>query len=141
MDPRDILSNFVKAINRHDVNKMYSLMTDGHTFFDARGGITHGKNKVKSIWENYFKLFPDYKIQITDIYSDFMHIEKVAAFGFAHGTYENKKTESKENYWKIPAAWQIEIEWKNERIKLWQVCADQKIVFDIIEKNIGEYKI
>jgi ketosteroid isomerase-like protein len=122
--------DFVNAINEHDVNKIYSLMADDFIFFDAWGGKNTGKDKMKLGWEDYFKMFPDYKIEITDIYFDG---NKIAIFGFASGTFENKKTETNEYYWKIPAAWQIEI--INEKIKLWQVCADQKIIFDIIEKH------
>jgi ketosteroid isomerase-like protein len=132
MDTMDIFNNFVNAINEHDVNKMSPLMHDGHVFFDEWGRKTHGKNKVKNGWEGYFKLFPDYKIRITDTYRGGY---KIAAFGFASGTFENKKTETNENYWKIPAAWQVEI--VNDKIKLWQVCADSKIPFDIIYKETG----
>jgi ketosteroid isomerase-like protein len=129
MDTMDIFNNFVNAINEHDVNKMSPLMHDGHVFLDAWGRKTHGKNKVKNGWEGYFKLFPDYKIRIADTY---FNGNKIAAFGFASGTFENKKTETNEKYWKIPAAWQVEI--VNDKIKLWQVCADSKIPFDIINK-------
>jgi hypothetical protein len=105
-------------------------MADDHIFFDAWGGKNIGKDEMKNGWEGYFKMFPDYNIEITDIYFD---ENKIAAFGFAGGTHENKKTETNETYWKIPAAWQAEI--INGKIKLWQVCADQKKATDISEKN------
>ena len=35
--------------------------------------------------EGYFKLFPDYKIEIIDVY---YNGNKMAAFGFASGTFE-----------------------------------------------------
>jgi hypothetical protein len=105
-------------------------MADDHIFFDAWGGKTIGKDKMKDGWKGYFKMFPDYRMEIMDMY---FYENKIAAFGFAGGTYENKKTETNENYWRIPAAWQVEI--IGEKIKLWQVCADQKKIIDIIEKN------
>ena len=82
------------------------MMDDDHVFFDAWGEKITGKDKMKNGWEGYFKLFPDYKIEITDVYSCG---NKMAAFGFASGTFENRKTETNENYYKVPAAWQAEI--------------------------------
>jgi ketosteroid isomerase-like protein len=130
MNIKELFYEFVNAINKQDINNIYSLMADDHIFFDAWGGKTIGKEEMKNGWKGYFKMFPDYKIEITDIY---FNENKVAAFGFAGGTYENRKTETNENYWRIPAAWQVEI--INGKIKLWQVCADQKKVIDILKKN------
>jgi ketosteroid isomerase-like protein len=131
MSIEDIFFEFVNAINEHDIDKIYSLMTDDHIFIDAWGRKTNGgKEEMKNGWTDYFNLFPDYKIEITDTYSD---ENRIAVFGFASGTFENRKTETNENYWKLPAAWQAIIE--IGKIKLWQVCADQKKVIEILEKN------
>ena len=94
MRTKDIFYNFVNAINEHDVNRIYLLMDNDHIFFDAWGEKTIGKDKMKNGWEDYFKMFPDYKIEITDIY---YKRNKIAAFGFASGTFENRKTETNEN--------------------------------------------
>jgi ketosteroid isomerase-like protein len=127
MNVKDVFLCFIEVINKHDVGAIWSLMDDDHIFFDAWGGKTMGKDKMKAGWDGYFKMFPDYKIEIIDIY---LAGNRGAAFGFAGGTY---KAEVNENYWRIPAAWQVEI--KNGKIKLWQVCADQKKVVDILEEN------
>jgi ketosteroid isomerase-like protein len=130
MKAKDIFYEFVNAINGHDVDKIYGLMTGDHVFVDAWGRkTTGGKEEMKTGWTGYFKLFPDYKIEITDVYSDG---NKVAEFGFASGTFENRRTETNENYWRLPAAWQAGTE--NGKIRLWQVCADSKIPMDIIAK-------
>jgi ketosteroid isomerase-like protein len=130
MNTKEIFYDFVDSINEHDVNKIYFLMADDFIFIDAWGGGTIGKDNMKNGWEGYFKMFPDYKIEINEVYIDG---NRVAVFGFASGTFENKKTETNENYYKMPAAWQAEI--INGKIKLWQVCMDQKKVIDILEKN------
>ena len=130
MNTNDIFNDFVNAINEHDINRIYSLMDNDHAFFDIwwdRRAI--GKDETKNGWEGYFKMFPDYKIEITDKYFDG---NQVSAFGFISGTFENKKTETNEFYWKVPASWQVGI--ISGKIKLWQFLADQNIVFDIIEK-------
>ena len=130
MNEKEVLYNFVNAINEHNIDKIYPLMDNDFIFLDAWGGKSIGKDQMKNGWEGYFKMFPDYKIEIMDIYFDG---NKMAVFGFAGGTFENKKTETNENYWRVPAAWQVEI--INGKIKLWQVCADQKKAIDILEKN------
>ena len=122
--------DFANAISEHSVDKIYSLMTDDHKFIDAHGNEIVGKDKMKAGWTGYFQWFPDYKIEITDI---FANGDTLAAFGFASGTFKGKQTDNKENYWRLPASWKVIVE--NNKIKLWQVYADTKIPFEIIEKN------
>ncbi|PWT72253.1 MAG: nuclear transport factor 2 family protein [Bacteroidetes bacterium] len=121
---------FIDAINRHNVEAIYSLMTDDHTFIDAYGNQVVGKNNMKAAWIGYFQWFPDHKIEITDLFAE---ENKVAAFGFASGTFQNKKSETNENYWHLPAAWKAVV--SGDKIRRWQVYADTKRPFDIIEKN------
>lgn len=122
--------SFVGAINSHDPEKIYALMTDDHTFIDAHGNKVERRDKMKAGWAGYFQWFPDYTIEITDV---FENGSMVAAFGFAEGTFKGLKTENNENHWRLPAAWKAVIE--QGKIKLWQVYADTKIPFDIITKN------
>jgi ketosteroid isomerase-like protein len=127
---KKIVYDFVNAINEHNVDTIYSLMTDDHKFVDAHGNEVSGKDKMKAGWTGYFQWFPDYKIEITDIFSQ---SDTLAAFGFASGTFKGIKTDKNENYWRLPASWKIIL--SNNKIKLWQVYADTKIPFDIIGKN------
>jgi len=122
--------DFVSTINEHSAEKLYALMTDDHQFIDAQGNSVSGKDKMKAGWAGYFQWFPDYKIEITDI---FIQGDTIAAFGFAEGTFKGIKTEQNKNYWKLPAAWKAVIE--NGKVKLWQVFADTKIPFDIISHS------
>lgn len=127
---KKIITAFAGAINEHSIDKIYSLMTDDHKFIDAHGKEIVGKDTMKTNWMSYFEWFPDYKIEITDI---FANDDTLAAFGFASGTFKRKQTDNKENHWLLPAAWKVIVE--NNKIKLWQVYTDTKIPFDIIEKN------
>jgi len=122
--------DFVDAINQHDIDKIYSLLTADHKFIDAHGNEVVGKDKMKAGWVGYFQWFPDYKIEIKDI---FENGNTIAAFGFASGTFKGLKSDKNENYWRLPASWKAIVE--NNKIKLWQVYADTKIPFDIIDKN------
>lgn len=127
---KQIVYDFAKAINEHNIDQMHSLMTDDHKFIDAHGNEVIGKDKMKAGWAGYFQWFPDYKIDITDI---FTNGDSLAAFGFASGTYKGKKTDNNENFWRLPASWKVIV--SNNKIKFWQVYADTKIPFDIIDKN------
>jgi|SRR5579872_928272 len=127
---KKIFYDFVSAINEHNAEKLYGLMTDDHRFIDAQGNKVTGKDKMKAGWTGYFQWFPDYKIEVTDI---FIKGDTVAAFGFAEGTFKGIKTDQNKNYWKLPVAWKAVIE--NGKVKLWQVYADTKIPFDIISNN------
>ena len=124
-----IIRNFVIAINEHNVDKICSLTTEDHKFIDSHGNEVVGKEQMRAGWIGYFQLFPDYKIEITEI---FVNGDTVVAFGFAGGTFQGL-SDKKGNYWHLPASWKAII--KNGRIDLWQVYADSKIPFDIINKN------
>jgi len=145
---KKIVLQFVEAINRHDTDEIYDLMTDDHEFIDAHGNEVSGKDIMKAGWAGYFDMFPDYLIEISDI---FMKPEPVAipkgksktpvklfyyqndcivAFGFASGTYKGIKTDDNKNFFRIPACWRARVE--GGKIKLWQVYCDTKKPFDIV---------
>ena len=128
---KEIVYEFVKAINEHDVNKIYELMDDDFRFIDAwgRNEVT-GKDWMKESWIGYFQWFPDYEIEIVDMFSN-GNVFMIS--GFASGTYQNKKDDNNTNYWRLPAAWRIVVQ--EHKIKQWQVYCDSKIPFDIIERN------
>ena len=122
--------DFANAINEHNTDKIFFLMADDHKFIDSHGNEATGKDNMKAGWKGYFQLFPDYRIEITDFFDDG---NIIACFGFASGTYKGLAKEKNENYWRLPASWKVIVE--NNKIKLWQVYADTKIPFDIIENN------
>ena len=126
----EIIHAFAAAINDQNVEAIAELMTDDHTFIDSHNNSVTGKAAMKAGWKGYFELFPDYKIEITDIIKGETY---VAAFGFAEGTFGNINNSNKDNHFHIPAAWKAIVE--NKKIKLWQVYCDTKIPFEIIEKN------
>ena len=152
MNNKDIVLDFIKAINAHDTDKICSLMCDEHKFIDAHGNEVTGKETMRGGWQGYFTLFPDYKIEITDIFekressqltpvgkykygliqTEFVRYDFIVAFGFASGTYGGNM-ENKENSFRLPASWKAMLE--GGKIKLWQVYCDTKIPYDIIERN------
>jgi ketosteroid isomerase-like protein len=122
----EILQSFIDCINAHDVEGLAEILSDDHTFIDAHANEVVGKEKMIAGWRGYFEWFPDYYIEVTDVFEDG---DTFAMFGFAGGSFKGKESES----WRIPAAWKAIV--KNDRVALWQVFADTKIPFEIIERN------
>jgi ketosteroid isomerase-like protein len=124
---RKTIESFVHQINLQYVEGIYSLMTDDHVFIDNIGNKFEGKEMMREAWKGYFSMFPDYKITVTESMEDG---NDMLLCGIAEGTYKNHK--EKDAHFKIPAAWKAIVE--NGKIKLWQVFADTKVQFDVMEK-------
>ena len=129
MNIQDIANKFVVAIDRHDVETIYELMTDDHRFIDSMGNITNGREEMKKGWNGYFKMVPDYLIEIT---GTFVSGNTVVLLGKASGTYSADGTLKPENHWETPAAWRALIE--GEYIKEWQVFADNEPIREVMRK-------
>lgn len=123
---KQVALDFVEAINAHDADRIVSLMTDNHVFIDAYGN-SESKEAMTQGWPGYFSWFPDYLIEIDDVFESG---DTVVLLGYASGTYNGISTPDNKNYWRIPAAWRVIVE--NNLVKVWQVYADSKIPFDII---------
>jgi hypothetical protein len=82
---------------------------------------------MRSGWQGYFKWFPDYKLELGEVYRQG---NIVTAFGFAEGSYKGDTDAA--NHWKIPVAIRAVVD--GDKVKQWQVYADTKIPFDIINK-------
>ncbi len=115
----DVVEAFIAAINRRAPSEISSLMTEDHTFVDSGGRIQSGRENMTAGWEAYFRIFPDYKIQVESILAN---ERLVAVFGSASGTYSGKRGLSPENKIEMPAAWKAVVE--KGKVKLWQVYAD-----------------
>jgi len=125
-----IVLDFISAINNRDIDKILFLLSENHEFIDSQGNIVTGKNNMKYAWICYFELFPDYKIDITEILENELII---GLFGFASGTYKNLINKGNSNYWKIPASWKAIV--KDDKIQLWQVYADNSLPLEIVNRN------
>jgi ketosteroid isomerase-like protein len=117
---------FVDCINTHDVEGLAALMSDDHVFIDAQGNKVRGKEAMTAGWHGYFEWFPDYRIEISDV---FQNDEMLAMFGFAGGSLKGNADAK----WRLPAAWKTIV--KNGRVAFWQVYADTKIPFELIQRN------
>src|SRR5262245_5532869 len=96
-----IVLKFVRSINNHNLEEMLPLMAHHHRFIDSHGKEMSGKEKMEAAWRSYFEMFPDYRIEVTDI---FEAENVVALFGSASGAFRGDR-KKKGNSWQLPAAW------------------------------------
>jgi ketosteroid isomerase-like protein len=127
---KETVFEFIAAINNHDVDQLTGIMSDDHIFIDGAGEKYAGKPGMKEGWKQYFQMFPDYRIEIIDTTGN---EAVIGLFGYAEGTYKNKKDDYNSNFWKNPAAWKATVE--NGKIKCWQVYCDYTRLQKIIDRN------
>ena len=118
---------FVAAINRQDVAAIYELMTEDHRFIDSEGQIFEGRERMRAGWEDYFKIVPDYRIEVSET---FVSGDTIVFLRHGSGTYTSDGNLKLENYWQTPAAWKAVI--IGEKVRLWQVFADNEPIRRII---------
>ncbi len=129
MNIENITNQFIEAINQHDVEAICQLMTEDHTFIDSGGDVYTGIEKMRQAWSDYFKMFPDYKIDAPEFV---VSGDNIILLGRASGTYSVDGTMKAENHWEIPAAWKAVV--ADDKVKHWQVFADNAPVMEIMIK-------
>jgi ketosteroid isomerase-like protein len=92
---KSIIIRFVKAINDHDVNEIVNLMSEDHIFIDAMDHKSVGKQGMTEGWKGYYELFPDYKIEISDITEN---ESVIGLFGYVNATYKNLINDLNSNF-------------------------------------------
>jgi ketosteroid isomerase-like protein len=117
--PTEVVRAFIAAINGRDSRQIAGLMTENHTFVDSLGRMESGREQMTAGWDEYFRLFPDYRIEVETLLAQG---QIVAVFGSASGTYNGKRGLVPENRIEMPAAWRAVVQ--EGKVKHWQVYAD-----------------
>ena len=133
MDARDLVLQFVDAINRHAAGDIAALLTDDHLFVDSLGAEMRGRARMQKAWEGYFAMVPDYAIVVNETFSAG---SIVLLFGTAAGTYSPDGTLPSQNRWSTPAAWRAVV--TGDRVAVWQVYADNEPIRAIMRKYSGQ---
>jgi len=116
---------FIDCINAHDARGIVALCTPDHIFVDSLGAPISGVAQIEQVWEGYFSLFSDYRIEIETLASS---NALVLMSGWASGKIRISGTA-----WRIPAAWRARV--RDGLIAGWQVYADNKPVLDILRRE------
>jgi ketosteroid isomerase-like protein len=130
MSPVETVREFMSRINQGDADKLAELMTEDHAFIDPMGQAVHGREAMRTAWARYYAFCPDYSVTCEKILSDG---NVVVAFGSAGGTIAVNSELSRENGWRIPAAWMAIVE--NDLVKEWRVYADNQPVREILSRS------
>jgi ketosteroid isomerase-like protein len=116
-----IAQKFVKAINAHDTDGLIKMMSRDHVLIDSLGN-RFPASAMRSGWQQYFMMMPDYWIKIDQIVSEG---NAVILCGSAGGTFVPKGGMMKpENKWETPAVWRALV--TGERISEWRVYCDNE---------------
>jgi hypothetical protein len=86
---------------------------------------TCGESRLLQAWEGYFALFHDYRIDVEALASV---TDSVLLSGWASAAHAASAAR-----WRIPAAWRAII--AGERVLRWQVYADNKAVYEILNRT------
>jgi repressor LexA len=113
--PIDVAMAFVSKINAQHVAGLCELMTDGHVLIDALDGRTEGRETMRTGWRDFFRLFPNYCIRVSQVTST---ANIVGLFGAAGGSYHN----APKTRWQVSAAWKATVE--DGLIDEWRVYCD-----------------
>jgi ketosteroid isomerase-like protein len=130
-NPAELLARkFVAAINRRDVDALAALMTAEHRFVDSLGNVVEGRDKMRAGWAGYFKMVPDYRINVDESVSDGL---VVVLLGVAEGTYAADGEMKPENPWSTPVALRAGV--TDGLIAEWRVYADNEPLRQIMRKG------
>ncbi len=124
-----VAQQFVRAINRQDVDAIVALMSDEHRFIDALGNVVTGSAAMRAGWTGYFRMVPDYTIAVEETYSDG---PVVILFGAAQGTYSTGGALKPENRWSTPVALRAFVE--EGKVAEWRVYADNEPMRKLMAK-------
>ena len=130
MSVKNVVNQFIRAINENDVEAIFKLMTEDHRFIDSGGQAFEGREEMKQGWMRYFSMVPDYKISISAVFDS---ENSVVLLGKASGTYTPDGTLKPENKWETPGAWRAVV--SGDRVKEWQVYADNDPIREVMRKD------
>jgi uncharacterized protein (TIGR02246 family) len=126
-DSREIVEAFVAAVNSGRAEKVAAAMTADAAFIDSLGKRIEGKQAIVTAWRAYFRLFPDYRIEIDAVFTDG---REAMLHGRAGGTLHRDTRPVEGGRWEIPAAWRAVTD--SRRVTLWQVYADNTPVHALL---------
>jgi ketosteroid isomerase-like protein len=124
---REILQQWLTAINVGDVATLTALMASAFVFVDSLGNQVQGAAKMAAGWQAYFAMCPDYWVRADHVMGD---AATLLLSGEAGGTIDGVA-------WKIPSAWSAII--RHGKIWEWRVFADNKPVYEILAKRSDRF--
>jgi len=120
MDPDRIVWRLVDAILAHDPDAIAGVLTERHRLIDSTGQVVEGRTEAREAWAGYFRVVPDYRIEILET---FPRGNRVALVGRASGSYTPEgRPPAPEDRWSVPAAWLVVLD--GGLVREWRIFAD-----------------
>jgi len=127
-----VAQQFVDRINAHDVDGMLALMTSDHRMLDSLGNLMVGRDTMRSAWQGYFAMVPDYKISID---MTFAEGDDAILCGVAGGTYAPSGKMDPSNAWRTPVALRAKI--RTDLVEERRIYADNEPIREKMRKAGG----
>ncbi len=128
--PERIVRDFVRRINRRDVERVTQLITDDHVFIDSLGHrLQGGRQAMRAAWAGYFQIVPDYQIRANAF---FARRNTVIVVGIASGSYRAPAMPDPVGTWRTPATWRALL--RRGRVAEWQVYADNEPIRELMRR-------
>jgi len=121
MSALEVAHRFVERINAHDLDGLAALLTPDHRFIDSLGVESGGRQTLREGWHQYFRMVPDYRVEVVRAFVD---EPEVILVGAARGTYTTDGQLDPSNAWSTPGVWRARI--RDELVAEWQVYADNE---------------
>ncbi|MGH7630247.1 MAG: nuclear transport factor 2 family protein [Gemmatimonadales bacterium] len=132
MPPVESVRRLVAAINARNVPAILASLTPDHRFVDSLGAVISGRAALEQAWQGYFRLVPDYAIQIEE---ELVLGDVVVLFGAAGGTYAANGPPRSGARWGSPAAWRAVV--RDDRVAEWRVYADNEPLRRLMRRGSG----
>ncbi|HEX6374988.1 MAG TPA: nuclear transport factor 2 family protein [Allosphingosinicella sp.] len=127
MDTRQVVEAMVAAINGGRAERVANAMSLDAVFIDSLGRRVEGRQALTDGWRGYFRLFPDYRIEVDGLIAEG---QEALLHGRARATLHRDGRAVDGGGWEIPAAWRAVSD--GRRVALWQVYADNKPVYALL---------
>ncbi len=127
MDTRAVVEAMVAAVNSGRAERVANAMSLDAVFVDSLGRRTEGRQALTDAWRGYYRLFPDYRIEVDGLFAE---EQEALLHGRARGTLHRDGHAVDGGGWEIQAAWRAVSD--GRRIRLWQVYADNKPVYALL---------
>jgi hypothetical protein len=129
--PQQVVREFIRRINRRDVEGLAHLMSNRHALIDSLGHRLAGdRDTMRAVWAGYFQMVPDYSIQTS---ATFVRRQTVIVLGTASGSYVPENGSHSIGTWRTPAAWRAVV--RRGHIAEWQVYADNEPIRSLMRQR------
>ncbi len=132
MPPVESVRRLVAAINARDVPAILTCLTPDHRFVDSLGAVIGGHAALEQAWQAYFRIVPDYAVQIEE---ELVLGNVVVLFGAAGGTYAPDGSPGRDARWRSPAAWRAVV--RDGGVAEWRVYADNEPLRALVRRALA----